>query len=154
MNTRIEWLSRSPAATKKIGESIGRRLKAGDLVALFGELGSGKTTLVKGIAKGLGIKDEAKIVSPTFVLIREYKGRHRIFHMDWYRLNSLRGIDRELAEACFNSEGICLVEWADRGARLLPKEHLRIDLKHKSPSERRIRLSMKGLAAGSRFADL
>ena len=140
----VEWLSHSPKTTKQIGRKIGLLLRNGDVVALFGGLGTGKTTLVKGIAKGIGLKKESQLVSPTFVLIHEYKGRHKIFHMDWYRLESLKGFDRALAEECFNSQAITLIEWADRGKKTLPKEYLRIDLEHGGPRVRRIRLSAKG----------
>lgn len=140
----MEWLSHSAKGTKDIGRKIGRFLRNGDVVALFGDLGAGKTTLVKGIAKGLGVKKESRVASPTFVLIHEYKGRHKIFHMDWYRLDSLKGFDRELAEECFASQAITLIEWADRGKKILPKEYLRIDLEHSGPRVRRIRLSARG----------
>lgn len=143
---RVEWLSHSAKATKDIGRKIGRFLRNGDVVALFGDLGAGKTTLVKGIARGLGVKKESRVVSPTFVLIHEYKGRHKIFHMDWYRLRSLEGADKELAEECFHSQAITLIEWADRGKKILPKEYLRIDLEHRGPRSRRVVLSAKGHA--------
>ncbi len=139
-----EWLSRSAAATKRIGKVISGLLKKGDVVALFGELGAGKTTLVKGMAKGLGVKHESQVASPTYTLIHEYQGRCRLFHMDWYRLDSLNGADRELAEEHFGAQGITLIEWADRGQSILPEQHLRIDIEHKGPRKRRIRLHAVG----------
>ena len=132
-----KFRTNSVKETQKVGERIGKRLKAGDVVALEGPLGAGKTTLVKGIAKGLGVKDKKAVVSPTFVLIHEYEARERIYHMDWYRLSKVEGQDRLQAEEYFNSKGITLVEWADRGKAIFPKSHIRILLKYDGP-ERRI----------------
>lgn len=133
----MEILSKSAAQTKKIGARIGRALKTGDVVALTGDLGAGKTTLVKGIAAGLGVK-EKDVASPTFVLIHEYEGRKKIYHIDWYRLKEISSTDRLLAEDCFNADAITLVEWADRALDLLPKHAIRVELKHKGESERLI----------------
>ena len=110
-------------------------------MALEGPLGAGKTTLVKGIAEGLGVKDKKEVVSPTFVLIHDYEARERIYHMDWYRLSKVKGQDRLLAEECFNSKGITLVEWADRGKTILPKGRIRIVLKYKGLEKRTIEIS-------------
>ena len=132
----IKLKTNSAEETLKVGEKIGKLLKAGDIVALEGPLGAGKTTLVKGIAKGLGVKDEREVVSPTFVLIHEYEARERIYHMDWYRLSKVEGQDRLLAEECFNSRGVTLVEWADRGKDIFPKDFIEIILKYKGPEGR------------------
>ena len=128
----------SAEETEQIGKRIGKCLKTGDIVALKGPLGAGKTTLVKGIAKGLRVKDEKEVVSPTFVLIHEYEARERIYHMDWYRLSKVEGQDRLLAEECFNARGITLVEWADRGTDVFPRDSIRITLKYDGPSKQTI----------------
>ena len=140
----ITFVSNSPLETKKIGGQIGRLLRKRDVVALEGDLGAGKTTLVKGIAKGLGITNEREVVSPTFVLIHEYPARKKIYHIDWYRLRSVEGIDALFAEDCFNAEAVTLVEWADRGKEALPPEHIQIRLRHKSEQSRLITVSAKG----------
>ena len=137
----IRIKTNSAAETRRVGEKIGKLLKAGDVVALEGPLGAGKTTLAKGIAKGLGVKDDREVVSPTFVLIHEYEARERIYHMDWYRLSKVEGQDRLLAEECFNSRGITLVEWADRGKNILPKGRIQIALKYKGLEKRVIEIS-------------
>ena len=111
-------------------------------MALVGELGSGKTTLVKGLAEGLSVLHQQEVVSPTFVVIHEYEGRTRVCHIDWYRLESVRGADAAMATECFDSDAVTLVEWADRGKELLPKQHIRIELKHKDPKSRLIRVEM------------
>ena len=111
-------------------------------MALVGELGAGKTTLVKGLVKGLGVPlKEEEITSPTFTLIHEYQGREKVFHMDWYRLASVHGQDRELCQECFSSASVSVVEWADRGKPILPKHCLWVELKHKDINSRRIEIS-------------
>ncbi len=132
--------SNSPAETKRIGQKIGKELKAGDVVALVGELGAGKTTIAKGIAKGLGVPNEEDVLSPSFVLIHEYEGREKIYHIDWYRLQSVKGSDEMLAEECFNSDGVTLVEWAERGRDIFPRDHIRVELIHKGPRTRLIKV--------------
>jgi Predicted ATPase or kinase len=87
----MEIISRSPKETISLGKKIARLLKKGDIVLLFGEFGSGKTTFVKGLAAGLGVKKET-VNSPSFVLVKEFKGRLRLFHFDLYRLNKLQEI--------------------------------------------------------------
>ena len=140
----MKFLSRSAAETKKIGEKIGRSLRAGDVVALSGELGAGKTTLVKGIAKGLGVPATEEISSPTFVLIHEYQGREKIYHLDWYRLEKVEGEDRFLVEECFADNAVTLVEWPERAKNLLPRKHLEVRLKHVSEKERRLEVEKRG----------
>ena len=134
----------SAAETKKFGKKFGGLLRAGDVVALEGELGAGKTTLVKGIAKGLGVQSERAVSSPTFVLIHEYQGREKIYHLDWYRLKSVKDADAELAEECFSSNAVALVEWPKRGKPLLPKQRIEIELSHDGGSSRKIKLRFIG----------
>lgn len=113
-----------PKATIKLGEKLAPLLKAPDVILLDGDLGAGKTTFTKGIAKGLGIK--RPILSPTYVIIREYKsGRLPLYHMDAYRLDDGSGEELGLEEY-FNGDGINVVEWSKFIASELPKQHLRI----------------------------
>lgn len=139
-----KFLTHSTKETRELGQKIGRLLKAGDLVALEGPLGSGKTTLVKGIAKGLNVKDSEEVVSPTFVLIHEYEAREKIYHIDWYRLSSVKGQDKLLAQECFDSKGVTLVEWAERGKGIFPKELIQIHMKYQGQDKRMIEISAKG----------
>jgi tRNA threonylcarbamoyladenosine biosynthesis protein TsaE len=124
------------AATEALGRRLGPLLFPGAVVALVGPLGAGKTHLVRAIAQGLDIPDSRVVHSPTFVLIQEYQARLPVYHFDAYRL---RG-EGELADLgvheYFDGEGVCLIEWADRVAGLLPAEHLRITLAITGPTAR------------------
>ena len=141
MSAQLTLTTNSAVKTKKIGRTLGKYLKAGDVVALEGPLGSGKTTMVKGIAKGLGVSSEKAVSSPTYVLIHEYKGRGKIYHLDWYRVKAVRGADAELARECFTSGAVTLVEWPERGKKLLPPDALRVGMFHRGPKSRTLSFS-------------
>jgi tRNA threonylcarbamoyladenosine biosynthesis protein TsaE len=114
MNWSIEIESTSPVETLHIGRCLGRVLVGGDVVAMIGCLGAGKTHLAKGIAKGLDVADEGQVNSPTFVLVNEYQGRLHVFHVDAYRLGSAAELESLGFEEMCESGGVVLVEWADR----------------------------------------
>jgi len=122
------WFLPTRSDTSRFGEALGRRLGPGHIVALIGDLGSGKTTLAKAIANGIGVRSH--VSSPTFGLIHEYAAPVPVFHFDPYRLER----SEELADLGFHEffdrGGVVLVEWADKFPDLLPTEHLmlRIDL--------------------------
>ena len=128
--------TRSAEETIKLGEKIARRLKPGSMVALSGDLGAGKTTLVKGIAKGLGVKNYRYVNSPSFVLVKEYKGKIPLFHFDIYRLNNLKDIEDIGYEDYLARDGVVVIEWSSKMIRILPKDHLDVTLKIKGPDER------------------
>ncbi|OYD14900.1 tRNA (adenosine(37)-N6)-threonylcarbamoyltransferase complex ATPase subunit type 1 TsaE [candidate division WOR-3 bacterium JGI_Cruoil_03_51_56] len=116
----------SAAETINLGRRFAARLKVKDVVAFYGELGSGKTTMIKGIAGGLGVNEVVK--SPSFVIITEYQGRVPVYHIDLYRIskpNELEGFD---LEEYFEAEGVCLIEWAERAESLLPERTIRVRL--------------------------
>lgn len=137
------WVSHSKTETAGFGRLFARSLIAGDVVALYGELGAGKTTFVKGVAEGLGVRGSQTVSSPTFVVIHEYAGKLKIYHLDWYRLKKVAGVDASLAEECFYSDGVTLVEWPERGEKLLPKKHWTVHLYHQNPTTRRIEVRAK-----------
>lgn len=118
MSELISITTQSPAETMLLGELIGRSLGPGDVVALEGELGAGKTVLTKGIARGLGVQEEPS--SPTFVIMQEYEGRCALYHYDLYRLAGARDLEGIGYEDFFYGGGVCVVEWADKAAGLLP----------------------------------
>lgn len=128
----------SPEATQALGRKLGARLTPGSIVALYGDLGAGKTRFVKGIGEGLGINPDT-VSSPTFTLINEYPGDDTtVYHIDAYRLKTL---DEFLAlgyEDYFFGEGITLVEWPDRIEVVLPPETIRLRLDHRGGDSRRI----------------
>jgi len=136
-----KFLSRSPKDTIAFAAGFARRLKAGDILALAGNLGSGKTTFTKGIAKGLAVKEYKYVNSPTFVLIKEYKGRIPLYHFDLYRLGAVKDIEDVDCDGYFFGRGICVIEWADKCGPLLPKKYIRVEFKIKGETEREIVVS-------------
>ena len=143
------FLSGSVEETQAFGERLGRLLRAGDVVTLEGELGSGKTTLIQGIAQGLG-RDPGTIKSPTFVLVREYPGEIPLVHVDGYRLDGPPAAAWLDVDLIFSPQKITLIEWAERFAGLLPEHHLAIRLSHVSANRRRAQL----VPFGERAAEL
>lgn len=112
----------SPEATKKIAAGIAKDLRAGDLLALTGDLGSGKTCFVQGLAQGLKIPKNILISSPTFVLLQEYPGgRLPLYHFDFYRLERIEQAMELGPEEIWDGDGVTVVEWADKFAKLFPK---------------------------------
>ncbi|MFH1848088.1 MAG: tRNA (adenosine(37)-N6)-threonylcarbamoyltransferase complex ATPase subunit type 1 TsaE [Candidatus Omnitrophota bacterium] len=131
-------ITRSGQDTIKLAEKFGRKLKRGDVVALVGDLGSGKTTFTKGIARGLGVKNTRYINSPSFVIIKEYKGKVPLYHFDVYRLDDVKDLEDLGYEEYFYADGVCVVEWADKIKSLLPKAALEVRFKFISENEREI----------------
>jgi tRNA threonylcarbamoyladenosine biosynthesis protein TsaE len=129
------------AQTQQWGRQFAGRLKAGDLVALEGELGAGKTALVRGIASGLGVEDERTVSSPTYVLVQEYHGHVSIYHIDLYRLRHAPAELEDLGLAEMLSSGVVLIEWAERAEGSLPRPFWRIRLAHAGLEERTLELS-------------
>ena len=144
------FFSESPAKTKRLGERIGKLLLPGDVIALTGELGSGKTILTKGIARGMGIKGDP-VRSPSFVLIKEYPGKVPLFHFDLYRLKKPEELNTLGYEEYFSGKGVVVIEWAERAKALLPEEYLEIELSTLNKDERRITLVAKGESFKTRF---
>lgn len=139
-----EIISRSVIDTKNFGKRLGRILRRGDIIALCGGLGSGKTVLVKGIAKGLGVKSHKYVNSPSFVILKEYKGRLPLFHFDIYRLDKLSEFSTVGYAEYFYGQGVSVIEWADKIIDILPKEFLRIDLSIQGENERKILIAPYG----------
>lgn len=113
--------------TIALGEKIGQLLKAGDVIAMKGTLGAGKTTITKGIAKALGVEDT--ITSPTFCLISEYEGKKLpLYHMDVYRLDSEEDFLNLGVEEMLYGQGVCIVEWSEKVMKVLPKKTITLTL--------------------------
>jgi len=113
--------TRSMKGTASLGRELAARFGAGDCVALTGELGAGKTALVRGIATGLGLDDERMVSSPTFVLVQEYAGDVPIYHLDLYRLTAPEGELADLGVDEMLDDGVVLIEWAERAGESLPR---------------------------------
>ncbi len=126
-----------------LGERLAAHLEAGDVVALYGDLGAGKTHLVKGIARALGVPPET-VSSPTFTIVHEYDGAVPIYHMDAYRIERLDELYELGYEEYFYGEGICLVEWPARVEALLPDDAIRLRLTHLGGDRRRIESVREG----------
>jgi tRNA threonylcarbamoyladenosine biosynthesis protein TsaE len=120
--------------TLLLGERIGRSLKSDDIVALSGCLGAGKTTLIQGIAKGLGV--ENWVTSPTFTLINEFKGRVDLYHIDLYRIDNIDDAEDLAIEEYFTKGGVTVIEWAEKIKSILPKKTIKISIKTVSENER------------------
>ena len=130
-------VSRSEEETRRLGALLARRLRPGDVVALYGTLGAGKTQFVKGICEALGIP-AGRVTSPTFTLVNEYAGEFPVYHFDAYRVAQVSELFELGYEAYFYGDGICLVEWPERIEALLPAGVIRIRFTHLAEREREI----------------
>lgn len=131
----------SDRETIKLGQKLGAVLCEGDMIALVGELGSGKTCFAKGIAVGLGISPGTVITSPSFSLLNEYKGRCTFFHMDAYRLESLSDFVSAGLDEYFYQDGVVAMEWADRWPEILPDWRVKVEFAIVDDHLRKITLS-------------
>lgn len=123
---KVRYESRSPEETQRLGEALGRRLRAGDVVATIGELGAGKTCFLQGLVRGLGVTETA--TSPTFVLINHYRGHLPVYHLDAYRTESLAELQDLGLEEFFWGDGVTVVEWADKLLPLLPPHTITVKI--------------------------
>ncbi|MFH1360243.1 MAG: tRNA (adenosine(37)-N6)-threonylcarbamoyltransferase complex ATPase subunit type 1 TsaE [Candidatus Omnitrophota bacterium] len=144
--TKKEFLSKDPKDTILLGQRLARYLKKGDIICLLGGLGSGKTTLTKGIAQGLKFNPN-KVHSPSFVFLNIYDGRFPLYHFDLYRIKKPSEIFSIGYEEYLYGEGIAVIEWAQRLEGLWPREYLEIDLSFKKENERAIVIKGKGKRA-------
>jgi tRNA threonylcarbamoyladenosine biosynthesis protein TsaE len=130
-------ISESPEETMEIAMDLAKRLRDGDVVALVGELGSGKTTFVKGLARGLFVPEE--ILSPSFLLARTYRGPRVLHHLDFYRVRSRAELEEVgLHELLPPEVGVTAVEWAERFPEVIPKEALWVTIGHVASNRRKI----------------
>jgi len=132
------FISHNPQETYSLGKCLGEKLRPGDIVALTGELGAGKTCLAQGIARGLGVPEEYAVTSPTFTIINEYPGRIILYHMDMYRLSGIQDLEDIGDDAFFNNKGVVVVEWAEKIGDILPEGTLFILLAYLDENKRKI----------------
>jgi tRNA threonylcarbamoyladenosine biosynthesis protein TsaE len=140
---RVRFLSRSPADTRALAARLGARLGPGDVVALTGELGAGKTEFVRGLATGLGVPGEA-VASPSFALAYEYQGRFILVHLDLYRLSEISPEFLPDLEDYLTGPQVTAVEWAERLGSLFPPEYLEVVLVITGEQERDITFTGHG----------
>jgi tRNA threonylcarbamoyladenosine biosynthesis protein TsaE len=116
--------TRSAAETIELGRALSSVLRPGDVVAFYGDLGAGKTTMIKGVAAGLGVSDVVK--SPSFVIVTEYAGRLPVYHVDLYRLSENSDFESIGLDSYLEGDGVCLIEWAERAEKALPGKAIRV----------------------------
>ncbi len=137
----LELTSTSPDDTRDIAEAIAASLVAGDVVALSGELGAGKTCFVQGTARGLGI--DVRVTSPTFVLVKLYEGRLPLVHCDIYRLETVADV-QQLGDEVLAPDAVTCIEWGDAITGMLPADRLEVELTHLDEDSRTVRLTANG----------
>jgi tRNA threonylcarbamoyladenosine biosynthesis protein TsaE len=145
----FQFVAEDESQTQSLGLGIAAALQSGDVVGLVGNLGAGKTRLVKAIAGGLGTNPD-EVTSPTFVLIQEYAGRLNLYHFDTYRLADSDEFLELGADELLYGDGVCIVEWSDRVADVLPDDILRIQIEHVGETIRHFKFR----ASGRRSAEL
>lgn len=137
-----EFLTRSPEETEALGEKIAERLNGGEVIALFGEMGAGKTALTRGIARGLGVS--GGVSSPTFALVHEYRGRLPVYHFDMYRIGSWDDLYSTGFFDYLDSGGVLIVEWSENIENALPENAVRLHLRRGETDSQRI-LTLEGM---------
>jgi len=128
--------STSPEETKAIAKSLGQRLKGGEVFALKGDLGAGKTCFVQGLAEGLEVPDDVYVRSPTFALMDSYPGRLNIFHLDIYRLADIDELEAIGWRDCMDKGTIVAIEWAERIDGYLPDDRIEVRFEHHDDDSR------------------
>lgn len=134
-------VTQNPRETRALGREIGRSLKPGAIVLLYGELGSGKTVFTKGLCRGLGVKET--VTSPSFVLVTEYRGRLPVTHIDLYRLDG-HAAGQLPIEEYFNELGLTIIEWAERLSFIPRAKGLKISIKILTKDSREFRIEVLG----------
>ncbi|MBN2394980.1 MAG: tRNA (adenosine(37)-N6)-threonylcarbamoyltransferase complex ATPase subunit type 1 TsaE [Candidatus Atribacteria bacterium] len=149
LDDSIIYTSNSPTETKRLGKKLGSLLQGGDFVAFNGELGAGKTCFIQGIVFGLGCKEQ--VLSPSFSLIKEYKGMNPIYHFDLYRLTKPEELEELGYEEYFSGNGITLVEWAKKIEEYLPKDFLSVKITMNENNYFTRKILIKSIGAANRY---
>lgn len=144
-------VTKSEAETVRLGKSLAADLQAGDVVLLEGVLGAGKTALARGIAAGLGVPEE-EVRSPTFTLVNPYSGRLPVYHVDLYRIEGARDLDELGLEEILGTDGVAIVEWAERLASWRPPHALVVRFEDRGGSERSIVIEDRRQASGGAWS--
>src|SRR6266536_1144313 len=153
MSRVIELIVPGAEDMRALGEALAGVLVPGDVVALTGDLGAGQTTLVQGAARGLGVAD-GSVTSPTFTLVREYRGRWPVYHLDVYRLDRIQEVIDLGFEELLDPDGVAFVEWGDAIEGLLPSDHLELELQTRAEDDVRRASLTAGAGWASRWEHL
>jgi tRNA threonylcarbamoyladenosine biosynthesis protein TsaE len=152
MAPAIDILTRSPDDTRKAGAAVAELLVPGDVISLTGDLGAGKTAFVQGAGRALGVKEP--VVSPTFVLVREYRGDVPVHHLDVYRLDRIQEVLDLGFEDYLDPSGVLFIEWGDAIAALLPDDHLQVEITVREDDVRRLAFAGRGRRWAGRWEHL
>jgi tRNA threonylcarbamoyladenosine biosynthesis protein TsaE len=147
MTTEFTWSSSDEADTVRLGAALAPALQAGDVIALHGPLGAGKTRFVQAVARALGCEDQL-INSPTFILIQEYDGPLPVYHVDAYRLKDCDEFLEIGGEEILTGDGVCLIEWAEKVDEALPRDHVEISIDVTGEQTRGFRFHGTGVRSG------
>ena len=145
----MEIILKGLKETEEFGIKLGSLMKRGDILCLNGDLGAGKTTMTKSIGLGLGV--EEYITSPTFALINEYRGRLPVYHFDVYRLENADDLYDLGFDDYFYGNGVCIIEWAHKIQRMIPKDRIVVDIEKGNEDDERL-LKISGY--GKRYEEL
>ena len=151
---RLAITTTSPDETAVVAKALGAALPAGACVALYGDLGAGKTVFARGLIHGLGVPDEVPVTSPTFVIVSEYEGRVPIHHIDAYRLTGSADIVDLGSREIFFENAVSIIEWAERIEPALPEERIDVAMAVTGESERSIEIRPRGRAYVERLRRL
>ena len=142
MNSQV-FRTESEEETIRLGEKLGAELPPRATVLLIGDLGAGKTTLAKGLVRGLGAGNPEEVSSPTFTLIHEYSGTRKVYHIDLYRIEQARELDSLGLDEIFEREAVVLIEWGERFLVRMPADHIQIWLEELDADARRIEVRVR-----------
>ncbi len=140
-NVLVEIASESAEQTFALGMAVGKEAGEGDVFALSGELGAGKTCFTGGLARGIGVNENYAITSPTFTLINEYPGRCRFYHFDVYRLNEIDELVDLGYDEYMSAKGVIAIEWAEKIKNALPEDTISVNFTYIDENKRIIRIS-------------
>tara|TARA_B100002003_G_C13698126_1_gene351318 strand:- start:40 stop:456 length:417 start_codon:yes stop_codon:yes gene_type:complete len=134
------FISKSEEETRDFGQNMAKQLREKDVVFIYGELGAGKTCLVKGIVEGLGLTDEY-VRSPTFTIINKYIGKKPVYHLDFYRIESVEEIEELGIEEFSGREGVTLIEWPEKILKYIPQAHCEIKINILGENKRSLKVN-------------
>ena len=133
------FLSKKETETENAGVFLGERVKKGDVIAMRGDLGAGKTVFTRGLARGMGV--DARVTSPTYTVVNEYEGRLELFHFDMYRLSGAEELYDIGWDDYLRRGGVCVVEWSERAEGAMPEKLITVTISKLSDSERKIEIT-------------